>query len=41
MPDEIHQLLIDEQAKIRKETNEIVSLERIIYRNIKKAKNII
>lgn len=37
MPDEIHETLIDEQAKARKEEGSPISLERIIYRLIRKA----
>lgn len=35
VPEGIYQLLVDEQAKIRKETGKVVSLERVIYRLIR------
>lgn len=35
IPKSIYDMLIEEQAKIRKETGKMVSLERVIYRLIK------
>ncbi len=37
MPEEIHQFLIDEQADARKKGDGLISLERIIYRIIRKS----
>lgn len=37
IPKNIYDLLIDEQAEIRKKTGKHISLERVIYRFIKRS----